>query len=123
MYAFVLNQFYAKPRWNHRQRTEAPSFPVVSVVVRFFQRTQVSECPCNLIAVSLHIAVFRLFGSYYHGDVSRYTWFFGNANNHIILFYCKGSELIYNIFLYSIFYSLKKFVSTLKSYIFLTPKK
>ena len=37
LYATVVDEFYAEARRNHRQRTEAPPFPVLSVVVGLFQ--------------------------------------------------------------------------------------
>ena len=81
-YALVVDQFDAKPRGQHGQRAEAPAFPHRGIVIGFFQCAQMSESPCHLIAISLHVAVVRCGGTDNTCDILGHTWFLCNTNNH-----------------------------------------
>ena len=83
--SFVFNQFDAEARWNHGKRRQAPPFPLVGVVVRFFQRAKVAESPSHLIAVAFHVSVSRAGGADDSGDVACHAGFLCNANNHVRL--------------------------------------
>ena len=55
--------------------------PVLCIVVRLLQTTEVSEGPRNLIAIALHVCLMVGSGTYNSGNVSCHTGFLGYANN------------------------------------------
>ena len=59
----VTRHFDRETRRDHRQRTEAPGFPLVRIFLRVEQGAQMAEGPGHLVPVPFKIAVFALFGA------------------------------------------------------------
>ena len=81
--ACLWDELDAEAWWHHRQLRQRPGFPGLGVVARFLQRTQVTEGPRHLIAVTFHIAVMGAVGSQDARNIPSYTRFLSDTYNHI----------------------------------------
>ena len=78
----VTDQLDPEPGWDHREGSQAPSFPVVRIIVGFFKSAQMSEGPGYLVPVSFHISI-HLFGCPENFcDFARYTGLFSYTYLH-----------------------------------------
>ena len=82
LYTRVVYQLYPEARRYHRQTCQRPRFPLRSIFVRLFQRTQVSECPCHLISVSFYETILLVVCAKHFRYISCHTGLFGYANYH-----------------------------------------
>ena len=80
--ACVVDELDAESLRNHGQGGEAPSLPHGGVVVRLLQLAKVTEGPCHLVSVTLHVSVVRGVGADDAGDVLGDAGFLCNANYH-----------------------------------------
>ena len=78
----VVNEFNAEARRYHGQRAEAPSTPLVGVVLRLFEGAEVAEGPGDLVAVAFHIAIVRGIGAQHLGNLTSHRGFLSNTNYH-----------------------------------------
>ena len=80
--SLVVYELYAKLLRYHWQCAQAPPLPHRRVVVGFFERAEVAERPCHLVAVALHVARAARRCSQYACNVFCHARFFGYADNH-----------------------------------------
>ena len=81
----VVDEFDAETRRDHGQGPEAPTAPLVAVVLRLLEGAEVAKGPGYLVAVALHVAVVGGIGPQHLGNLLRHTRLFSNANYHDIL--------------------------------------
>ena len=82
----VVYQLDSEAGRNHGQAAQTPAFPRRSIFMRFFQGTQMTECPGYLVSVSFNVSFFSVFGSQHISDVACHAGFFGYANYHGLSF-------------------------------------
>src|SRR5690606_22807114 len=75
-------QLDAKVRRQDGQIFQPPVFPVLIIVMRFLQRTEMPEGPGYLVAVSFVVTVAALSGAQHMRYIPGHTWFFSNTNLH-----------------------------------------
>ena len=82
VYTLISMHFDGETCRNHRQRTQAPCFPLLRIFLRIEQRAEMTECPSNLVSVPFKISVLALISSQHSGDVLTHGRFLCYANDH-----------------------------------------
>ena len=84
--ALVIDELYAEAWRNHRQTAQVPTLPHWGVVVRFLERTEVTESPCHLITVTLNESLAAVLRPKDVGNFLGYTWFLCYTDYHYSLY-------------------------------------
>ena len=81
----TVNELDAESGRNHREGGQRPTFPIMAVVLGLLEGTEMAECPCDAIPVTLHVAVATRVGSEDTRNVASHTRFLRDTQYHFFL--------------------------------------